>query len=137
MIPYSWSCSRRRATMYYKFTPGIINEKQINDRMIRLRCISDPKSWLHIKNTVVLTILTLWYIHHLHLMYAEVAWALVLLGTQVQPQVILDWDYLLDYISVSYDYGSSKRNFLRLYFVLAYSSSRCMIHSQWPSKGQT
>ena len=26
-------------------------------------------------------------------------------GTQVQPQVILDPDYLPDYLSVSYDYG--------------------------------
>ena len=33
-------------------------------------------------------------------MYAEVAWVLVSLRTQVQPQVILDPDYL----SVSYDY---------------------------------
>ena len=37
-------------------------------------------------------------------MYAEVAWVLVSLGTQVQPQVILDPDYLPDYLSVSYDY---------------------------------
>ena len=34
---------------------------------------------------------------------AEVAW--VSSGTQVQPQVILDPDYLPDYLSVSYDYG--------------------------------
>ena len=33
-------------------------------------------------------------------MYAELAWVLVSSGTQVQPQVILDPDYL----SVSYDY---------------------------------
>ena len=37
-------------------------------------------------------------------MYAEVAWVLVSLGTQVQPQVILDPNYLPDYLSVSYDY---------------------------------
>ena len=37
-------------------------------------------------------------------MYAEVAWVLVSSGTQVQPQIILDPDYLLDYLSVSYDY---------------------------------
>ena len=29
-------------------------------------------------------------------------------GTQVQPQVILDPDYLPDYLSVSYDYGIAK-----------------------------
>ena len=37
-------------------------------------------------------------------MYAEVAWVLVSSGTQVQPQIILDPDYLPDYLSVSYDY---------------------------------
>ena len=37
-------------------------------------------------------------------MYAEVAWVLVSLSTQVQPQVILDPDYIPDYLSVSYDY---------------------------------
>ena len=36
--------------------------------------------------------------------YAEVDWTLVSLGTQVQPQVIFDSDYLPDYISISYDY---------------------------------
>ena len=38
-------------------------------------------------------------------MYAEVAWVLVSSGTQVQPQVILDPDYLRDDLSVSYDYA--------------------------------
>ena len=37
-------------------------------------------------------------------MHAEVAWELVFLETQVQPQTILDPDYLSDYLSVSYDY---------------------------------
>ena len=40
----------------------------------------------------------------LHLMFAEVAWVLVSLRTQVQTQIILDPDYLRDYLSVSYDY---------------------------------
>ena len=40
----------------------------------------------------------------LHLIYAEVGWVLVSSGTQVQPQVILDPDYLPDYLSVSYDF---------------------------------
>ena len=41
-------------------------------------------------------------------MYAEVACVLVSLGTQVQPQVILNPDYLPDYLTDSYDYyGSS------------------------------
>ena len=38
-------------------------------------------------------------------MYTEVAWVLVSLGTQAQPQIILDPDYIPDYLSVSYDYG--------------------------------
>ena len=37
-------------------------------------------------------------------MYAEVAWVLVSSGTQVQPQIMLNPDYLPDYLSVSYDY---------------------------------
>ena len=39
------------------------------------------------------------------LMYSEVAWVLVSSGTHVQPQIILDPDYIADYLSVSYDYG--------------------------------
>ena len=58
----------------------------------------------HIKNTVVLI---LWHIQCLHLMYSEVAWVLVPLGTQVQPQIILVPDYLTDYLSSSYDYGGT------------------------------
>ena len=86
------------------FTPGIINQKQINIRIIKLRCISTPRSWSHVNNTVVLTILTFQHIQCLHLMYAEVAWVLVSSGTQVQPQIIPDPDYLPHYLSVSYDY---------------------------------
>ena len=37
-------------------------------------------------------------------MYAEVAWVLVSSETQVEEPVILDPDYLPDYLSVSYDY---------------------------------
>ena len=62
------------------------------------------KGWSHIKNTVVLTILTFRQIQCLHLMYIEIAWVLVSSGTQVQPQVILNPDYLPDYLPVSYDY---------------------------------
>ena len=49
--------------------------------------------------------LTFQHIQCLHMMYAEVAWVLVSSGTQVQPQIIPDPDYLPDYLSVSYDYG--------------------------------
>ena len=41
-------------------------------------------------------------------MYVEVAWVLVSLGTQVNPQIILNPDYISDYPTVSYDYGNSK-----------------------------
>ena len=44
-----------------------------------------------------MTILTFRHIQCLHLMYAEVAWVLVSSGTQVQPQIIIDPDYLPDY----------------------------------------
>ena len=40
----------------------------------------------------------------LHLMNSEVAWVPVSSGTQVQPQIILDPDYLSGYLSVSYYY---------------------------------
>ena len=40
----------------------------------------------------VLTILNFRHIQCLRLMYAEVAWVLASLGTQVQPQIILDPD---------------------------------------------
>ena len=54
----------------------------------------------HIKNTVVLNFQ---HIQCLHLMYSEAVWVLVLLGTQVQPQIILDLDYLSAYFTLSYD----------------------------------
>ena len=46
-------------------------------------------------------------------MYAEVAWALESLGTQVQPQIIPDPGYLPDYLSVSYDYAFLEYSLLR------------------------
>ena len=45
-------------------------------------------------------------------MNSELAWVLVSSGAQVQPQIILDSDYLPDYLSVSYEYG-----FLYLFFL--------------------
>ena len=53
----------------------------------------------HKKNTVSLIF---WHIQCLQLMYSEVV--LISSGTQVQPQIILNPDYLSDYLSVSYDY---------------------------------
>ena len=49
----------------------------------------------HIKNELV---------QCLHLMYSELAWVPISLGSQVQPQIILNPDYLPDYFSVPYDY---------------------------------
>ena len=46
------------------------------------------------------------------MMYSEVAWVLVSSGNQVQPQIILQADYLPDILSVSYDYG--KPNYLQV-----------------------
>ena len=60
----------------------------------------------HIKNTVVLIF---WQNQCLHLMNSEVAWVLVSWGTQVKPQIILEPDYLPDYLSVSYDYVLTKK----------------------------
>ena len=40
-------------------------------------------------------------------MYSEVAWVLVSSRTQVQPQIILEPDYVPDYLFVSYGYGES------------------------------
>ena len=39
----------------------------------------------------------------------EVAWVLVSSGTQIQPQIILDPDYLPDYLSISYDHEINKK----------------------------
>ena len=60
----------------------------------------------HINNTVVLIFRR---IQCSHMMNSEVAWVLVSLGTQVQPQIILDPDYLADYLSVSDDYAQLQR----------------------------
>ena len=65
-----------------------------------------------------------WHIQCFHLMYSEIAWVLVSLETQVQSheiawvlvsleiqvqsQIIVDPDYLPDYLSDFYDYGSTK-----------------------------
>ena len=56
---------------------------------------------IQIKNTVVLIFR---HILCLHFMNSEVARVLVSLGAQVQPQKLLDLDYLPEYFSVSYDY---------------------------------
>ena len=40
-------------------------------------------------------------------MNSEIAWVLVSSGTQVQPQIILNPDYLPDYHSGSYNYEKS------------------------------
>ena len=42
---------------------------------------------------------------------AEVAWELVSSGNQVQPQIVVDPDYLPDYLSVSYDYDFNTNDY--------------------------
>ena len=42
-------------------------------------------------------------------MNSEVAWVLVSSETQVHPEIILDPDYLPDYVSVSYHCDMRKR----------------------------
>ena len=58
----------------------------------------------HIKNIVVLISRG---IQCLYLMYCSVAWVLSSSGTRVQPQIILDPDYIPDYLMtmVFYDHG--------------------------------
>ena len=91
-----------------QFTPGIIiNQNQINIRIIKSKSFSVPRRWSHINNTVVLSTLTFQYIQYLHLMYTKVAWVLLSSGTQVQPHIIPDPDYL----SVSYDCEWDDSNF--------------------------
>ena len=68
----------------------------------------------HIKNKVVFIFRQ---IQCLHLMYSEVVWVLISSGTQVQPQIILDPDYLPDYFSVHYDYDSTKKN--KIYWTIS------------------
>ena len=59
------------------------------------------KELSHIKNAFVLIFR---HIQRLYLMYAELAWVIKSSGTQAQPQIILNPDYLPDYPSVSYNY---------------------------------
>ena len=73
----------------------------------------------HINNAVVLIFR---HIQCLHFMYSEVAWVLVSLETQVQPQIILDPDYVLGYLSVSYDYG----------YINKYIRTELLIHNLLP-----
>ena len=49
-------------------------------------------------------------------MYSEVAWVLISSRTQVQPQITLKLEYLLDYLSVSYDYDLQENLFGTKFF---------------------
>ena len=64
-----------------------------------------PRIW-HIKNKYYTVVLIFQHVQCLHFMNLEVACVLVLWGTQVHPHTLLDPDYLPDYLSVSYEYGS-------------------------------
>ena len=73
----------------------------------------------HIKNTIILVFR---HIQRLHLMYSEIGWVLVSSKTQVQPQIILDPDYLADYLCVSYDYDQ----FFNLIFLYGIQKKRVL-----------
>ena len=49
------------------------------------------------------------------MMYSEASWVLVSSGTQVQLEIILEPDYLPDYLSVSYDYDPAKLHINKFY----------------------
>ena len=66
--------------------------------------ISPPRNWSHKEYSCF----DFRHIQCLHLMYSEVTWVLVSSGTQAQPQIILDPEYLPNYLPVSYDYGNSQ-----------------------------
>ena len=61
------------------------------------------------------------HIQCLHLINSEAALVLVSSGTQVQPQIMLDPDYLLDYLSVSYDYGNNSSFKRSAYFNMIFA----------------
>ena len=91
---------------------------------------SAPRSWSNTKNTVVLSILTSQHVQCLHLLYAEVAWVQVSLGTQVQLQIILDQDYLPDYLFIFDDYEITMitRQNDPILFICSLSSIRWLFH---------
>ena len=68
--------------------------------MIIWRYMSAPRSWSHKEYSCFD-----FPAHRFHLMNSEVVWVLVSSGTQVQPQIIPDPEYLPDYISVSQNYA--------------------------------
>ena len=49
--------------------------------------------------------LIFWHIQLLHLIDSEVAWEHVSSETEVKSKIILEPDYLPDYLSVSYDFA--------------------------------
>ena len=58
----------------------------------------------HIKNIYYICSFVFRHIKCSHLMNSEVAWVLVSLGAQVQLRIILELNYLPDYLSISHDY---------------------------------
>ena len=73
-------------------------------------------------------------------MHAEVAWVLIFSKTQVQLQIIVDPDYLPDYLVVSYDYEqmdtktkkkSKKNQHCLLSMLVPQIQSIFTIHQMW------
>ena len=73
------------------------------------------------KNTVVLILRHIQCLHLVHYL------AVVSLGNQFQPQIILDPDYLPDYLSVSYDYGFDHMTLIKR------DQPKCISKSNLPS----
>ena len=122
-VLYYWSSSGREATIYYIVCT---RHNQLKTDYYQDNKIKYISALGHINNTAALIFR---HIQCLHLIYTKVACLLVSLGTQVQPQIILDPDYLPDYLSVSYDYGETrKKKFISLHkFSLFFKYSNFII----------
>ena len=85
----------------------------------------------HLNNTVILIFQQ---IQCLNLMYSGVAWVLLSSRKQVQPQIILDTDYLPDYLFFSYDFATMlhSRIFSFSYSVLQITAPKICFLTSWP-----
>ena len=81
--------------------------------------ITTPNSQENVNNTVALTFPD---IQCLHLMFPEVAWALVSSKSQIQLQIMLNSFYSHDYISISYEYAMSNET-KQKYFYFFWNSN--------------
>ena len=95
VILLEWYSSRRGAIIHCT-VPTRHNQLEANlycIRRIKERFINAPWHWSPTEYSLIFP-----YIQCLQLIYSEVAWELVSSGAQVQLQIILDPDYLPDYL---------------------------------------